>query len=80
MMSIESTPNFTNPSAKLWQAIPSEIRKKLLTNVWCGKCGDGVIIRNFTGVVKAGNSLLVGQCSVYHGDVSRVIESAYRHR
>ena len=75
-MSIESIPNFTDPAAKLWRAIPTEIRKRLLANVWCGQCGEAVIIKNYTGAVKAGNLLLVGKCSVCHGDVARVIESA----
>jgi hypothetical protein len=75
-MSIESIPNFTDPAAKLWWAIPSEMRKKLLANVWCGSCGEAVIIKNFTGAVKAGNLLLVGQCSVCHRDVARLIETA----
>jgi hypothetical protein len=75
-MSTESIPNFTDPAAKLWRAIPTEVRKRLLANVWCGNCGEAVIIKNYTGAVKAGNLLLVGECSVCHGDVARVIESA----
>jgi hypothetical protein len=74
--SIESIPNFTDPAAKLWRAIPTEFRKKLLANVWCGHCAEAVIIKNYTGAVKAGNLLLVGQCPVCHEDVARVIESA----
>jgi len=74
-MSVETIPNFTAPAAKLWAAIASDIRKQLLSNVWCGKCGHETTIKNFSGVVKAGNLLLVGECSVCHSDVARVIES-----
>jgi hypothetical protein len=35
---------------------------------------DGVIIKNYTGEVKAENLLFVGHCSVCQGDVARVIE------
>ena len=74
-MPIESLPKFTAPAAKLWNAIPGHDRKKFLANVWCGKCGHGVPITNFTGAVKGGDLLLVGKCAVCHGDVARLIES-----
>lgn len=74
-MPIESIPKFTEPAAKLWEAIPGQGRKKLLANVWCGKCRHEVTITNFTGAVKAGDLLLVGKCAVCHGDVARLIES-----
>ncbi|MEK7349522.1 MAG: hypothetical protein AAB177_01515 [Nitrospirota bacterium] len=73
-MTIESIPKFTAPAAKLWAGIPSDSKKLLLSNVWCGKCRHGVTITNFSGVIKAGDLLLVGLCSECHGDVARVIE------
>jgi hypothetical protein len=73
-MSIESIPEFTAPAAKLWVAIPSEGKKLLLSNVWCGKCRHAVTITNFSGAVKGGDLLLVGLCSECRGDVARVIE------
>lgn len=72
-MSIESIPQFSDPAAKLWAAIPPETKKLLLSNVYCGKCRHEVTITNFTGVVKAGDLLLVGLCSECRGDVARVI-------
>ena len=73
-MSIESVPKFTAPAAKLWASIPSNSKKKLLSNVWCWKCRHEVTITNFSGVVKAGDLLLVGLCSECHSDVARVVE------
>jgi hypothetical protein len=73
-MVIETTPKFTLPAAKLWATIPSNKKKLLLSNVWCGKCRHEVTVTNFSGVVKAGNLLLVGLCSECRGDVARVIE------
>ena len=73
-MSIESIPKFTAPAAKLWASIPSNSKKKLLSNVWCWKCRHEVTITNFSGVVKAGDLLLVGLCSECHSDVARVVE------
>jgi len=75
-MSTESLPNFTKPAAKFWAEIPQDIRKKLLTNVWCAACHHEVAITNFTGVMKGGNLLLVGKCAECHGDVARVVEGA----
>jgi hypothetical protein len=73
-MNIASIPKFTDPAATLWATIPTETKKLLLSNVWCSKCRHGVTITNFTGVVKAGELLLVGLCSECRGDVARVIE------
>lgn len=73
-MPVESIPQFTDPAAKLWAAIPNNTKKLLLSNVWCGKCHHEVPITNFSGAVKAGNLLLVGLCSECHGDVARLIE------
>ncbi len=75
-MPIESIPKFTVPAAKLWATIPGDKKKLLLSNVWCWKCRHAVTITDFSGVVKAGDLLLVGFCSVCRGNVARVIEMA----
>jgi hypothetical protein len=74
-MTVESIPKFTIPAMKLWEVIPIESRKTLLSNVWCGKCRHEVTITNFSGTVTKGELLLVGKCSECHDDVARVIES-----
>ncbi len=79
-MTIESIPKFTGPAAKLWATIPSHSKKLLLSNVWCGKCRHEVTITNFSGIVKAGDLLLVGSCSECHGDVARVVETGKGER
>ena len=73
-MPIDSIPKFTAPAAKLWEGIPTDFRKMLLSNVWCGKCRHEITITNFSGTVNAGDLLLVGKCSDCHGDVARLIE------
>ena len=73
-MTIESIPKFTPPAAKLWKKLPEHARKLYLSNVWCGKCRHEVTITNFSGTVRGGNLLLVGQCAECRGDVARVIE------
>jgi hypothetical protein len=73
-MPIESLPTFTNEARKLWDAIPEDVRKRIIANVWCGGCRDGTTITNFSGAMKNGELLLVGKCAVCHKDVARVIE------
>ena len=73
-VNIESIPKFTGPAAELWASIPTDIKNKLLSNVWCGKCRHEIAITNFTGAVKGGDLLLVGLCSECHGDVARLFE------
>jgi len=73
-MPIESSTPFTPRAAELWANIPADVKKRLLSNVWCSHCRREVTIRNFTGAVKAGDLLLVGTCSDCRGDVARVVE------
>ena len=72
-MPFESPTTFTPKAAELWTAIPADIRKRLLSNVWCSHCRREVTIRNFAGAVKADDLLLVGTCSECRGDVARVV-------
>ncbi|MBI5899119.1 MAG: hypothetical protein HZB40_07845 [Rhodocyclales bacterium] len=73
-MTIESLPDFTKPARQRWASIPAAIRERLLSNVWCGKCRHAVTITNFSGTIRGGNLLLLGECAECHGTVARVIE------
>jgi hypothetical protein len=73
---VESSPNFTNPARQRWVSTPADIRQRLRSNVWCGHCRHETTITNFSGTIKGGDLLLVGQCAECHGDVARVIEGA----
>lgn len=73
-MTVESIPNFTQPARKAWEALPADMRKRLLSNVWCVHCGHETTITHFTGTIKGGDLLLVGKCAECGGDVARVIE------
>jgi len=75
-MAIEFIPEFSTDAAALWAKLSVESKKRLLSNVWCSKCGHAVTITNFTGVVKAGDLLLVGKCAECQSDVARLIESS----
>ena len=73
-MTIESIPKFTVPAARLWDTVPNETKKQLLSNIWCWKCRHEVTITNYSGAVRAGDLLLVGVCSECRSDVAKVIE------
>ena len=73
---VESLPTFTQSARQRWETIPADIRQRLLSNVWCGHCRHETTITNFSGTIKGGDLLLVGQCAECHGDVARVIEGA----
>ncbi|MEO8506768.1 MAG: hypothetical protein ABI593_03985 [Betaproteobacteria bacterium] len=75
-MGVESLPDFTRLARQRWKSIPSDIRQRLMANVWCGRCRHEVTITNFSGTIKGGNLLLVGKCAECHGDVARVMEAA----
>ena len=49
---------------------------RLLSNVWCGHCNHETTITNFTGTIKGGDLLLVGQCAECRNEVARVIEGS----
>ena len=65
---------FTAPAARIWDAIPTDAQKTLLENAWCSRCRHEVILKDFSGSVKAGNVVLVGTCSECGGAASRIVE------
>ena len=75
-MAIESLPTFTKPARQRWESIPVDIRQRLLPNVRCGQCRHETTITNFSGTIKGGDLLLVGQCAERRSDVSWVIEGS----
>ena len=74
-MASDAIPYFADdPAIKLWGKVTDEGKRLILANVWCGKCGHGVAIEDYTGSVVGGDLLLTGKCSDCHGDVARVVE------
>ncbi len=73
---VESFPSFTKPARERWQSIPADLRQRLLSNVWCGQCGNETAITHFSGTISDGNLLLEGACAECRGEVARVIEDS----
>ena len=75
-MTISKLPQFSTKAAKFWAAIPAEIKKIILANVFCSRCRGAVSIVNFTGTVKGGDLVLNGSCAVCGNEVARLIEGS----
>jgi len=74
-MLTDPLPNFTeDPAVKLWARVSDEGKRLILANVWCGTCGHGVVITDYTGSVIGRDLLLSGFCSECNGKVARVVE------
>ena len=67
--------NLTPKAKRIWEAIPGNIRLKILNNVWCVQCKDMRGIGNFTGKIEKGMLVLRGVCTRCGGEVVRVIEN-----
>jgi hypothetical protein len=75
-MTVVQLPRLSDQASKLWNAIPTDAKKKLLANVFCGHCRGAVSIVNVTGTVKGGDLVLNGNCAVCGHDVARHVESS----
>jgi phage regulator Rha-like protein len=68
--------DLTPKSRAIWEAIPGNIRVRLLNNVWCGVCRKTTGIGgNVSGKVSRGMLVLHGRCTSCGGEVARVIEN-----
>lgn len=65
---------FTSEAEQFWQGLPDKYRQAIVTNVWCGSCGQGTTIVNFTGKVEKGDLVLEGECKRCGESVGRLVE------
>ncbi|WP_078551613.1 hypothetical protein [Bacillus alkalicellulosilyticus] len=63
-----------NNANEKWLALPSDLRGKLIKNVWCTKCSDVVKITNYIIYDHPLGISLEGKCETCGLGVSRVIE------
>ena len=75
-MTIVHLPRLSTQASKLWNAISTDTRMKLLANVYCGNCRGAVSIVNVVGTVKRGDLVLNGNCAVCGDNVARLVEVA----
>jgi hypothetical protein len=58
---------------ELWQGLPADTRRMLLSNVWCGECRKAVTIVDYHAELK-GVVVLQGFCGACGHKVARVID------
>jgi ribosomal protein S27AE len=62
-------------AVRKWNSIPDDIRKKLLQNVYCRRCGVTSIAAGYSITEEKGLGILLnGKCSKCGDIVCRVIE------
>ena len=73
-MGNEQLHGFSWQAAKFWNAMSTDTREKILTNVYCGHCRGETSIVNFTGSLKGGDPVLNGSCAKCGQKVARLVE------
>lgn len=63
-----------NKALKDWMALPSDIKRKILDNVWCSQCRKSVTICDYKANLESEVVVLRGFCSVCGHKVARVLE------
>ena len=66
-------PDMAKEALELWQSLPADIRRMLLSNVWCGECRKAVTIVDYHAELK-GAVVLQGFCGTCGHKVARVID------
>jgi len=65
---------FTPQALLRWKKIPEWARKKILDNVFCGRCLSSVTILLETAEMNGNDLILRGKCKQCGKDVCRVVE------
>ncbi len=65
---------FTPEAARRWKRIPARAQKKILGNVFCGRCTASVPIVLEKAVMEENSIILRGTCNSCGAEVCRVVE------
>lgn len=71
---IQSRDPFTPEGRHRWEKIPEWAQKKILDNVFCGRCLGSVPIFLETAEMKGKDLILRGKCQHCGKDVCRLVE------
>jgi len=74
IMLIHPSDPFTPAAALRWKKIPQWAQKKILDNVFCGKCLGAVHIVLETAKIRKKDLILKGKCKTCGKNVCRVVE------
>ena len=71
---------FPPSGLRLWESIAEEGKDRILSNVWCGHCGEVTRIEDFTGIPDERNDLFLrGFCARCGHVVVRLLETGERN-
>jgi len=73
-MPIHPTDPFAPEAAQRWKTIPHWAQKKILDNVFCGRCVASVSILLETAEMKDKDLILRGKCKSSGKSICRVVE------
>jgi len=66
----------SNQARELWEKIPTDVRLRLLNNVYCVRCQGISGVGEAAATVLKGDLVIKGSCTKCGGPVSRVVESS----
>lgn len=66
---------YQKKALQIWEKIPSNIRFKLLNNVWCSQCSATCSISEPHMSLVGGDLLMKGHCVTCGSDVARLVET-----
>ncbi len=67
----------TFKAKKIWDALPNQMRIKILNNVYCVNCKGMVSIATEKMNIKEMNLIIRGNCTSCNHEVCRVVESDF---
>ncbi len=71
---MQPTDVFTAQALRRWKKIPEWAQKKILENVFCGRCLGSVLIVLESAEMKGKDLILRGKCQHCGKDICRVVE------
>ena len=68
------TEKTSNEALRIWMVLSLDVRRKILSNVWCGQCRTAVTMCDYSVTIKNGVVVLNGFCSTCGHKVARALE------
>ena len=57
-----------------WKRIPENIKEKILSNVWCSNCREGVLVVDYKMESHEFGLVIRGKCCKCGNEVARVVD------
>jgi hypothetical protein len=76
--STDGPAGFSPRATAAWNAIPPEIRVRLLNDFWCGVCRTTASVDLCSGSVSRGDLVLRGYCTCCGSEIARLVENVGR--